>query len=83
MACSRDQVAADLHPDFCCGFIYLTSPAVAAQLVQAGAALFPHTEVEQIEESLNIYCWEETSSMSMVDFWSSIDIDARAGCRTV
>ena len=49
---SRDQVEADYHPDFCCGFLYLTTPSVGAELVQAGAVLYGDTEVEQIEDSL-------------------------------
>ena len=49
---SRSQLAADLHPDFCSGFLYLTSPRVGAELVQAGLSLYGDMEVEQIEDSL-------------------------------
>lgn len=49
---SKDQLDLDLHPDFCSGFLYLTSPAVGAALVQAGLALYGDKEVEQIEDSM-------------------------------
>ena len=49
---SRSQLASDLHPDFCSGFLYLTSPRVGAELVQAGLSLYGDMEVEQIEDSL-------------------------------
>jgi len=39
-------------PDFCVGFLSITTPGVAGQLVQAALRLYSQTEVEQIEDSL-------------------------------
>ena len=39
-------------PDFCTGFLYVTTPRVGAGLVQAGLELYNDTDVEQIEDSL-------------------------------
>jgi len=48
---SKEQVESDFHPDFCCGFLYLTTPSVGAELVQAGLSAYGNVEVEQIEDS--------------------------------
>ena len=39
-------------PDFCVGFLSITTPGVAGQLLQAALQLYSETEVEQIEDSL-------------------------------
>lgn len=49
---SEEQFPWDVIPDWCTGFLYVTTPAVGAQLVQAGYVLYNSTEVEQIEDSL-------------------------------
>ena len=49
---SKDQLEMEFHPDFCSGFLYVTSPKVGAALVQVGLALYNMTEVEQIEDSM-------------------------------
>ena len=49
---SKEQLDLDIHPDFCSGFLYLTTPLVGAALVQAGHQLYRDKEVEQIEDSL-------------------------------
>ena len=49
---SKDQMEEDIVPDFCAGFLYLTSPKVGAELVQVGAALFGDKDVTIIEDSL-------------------------------
>ena len=49
---SRAVFDRDVMPDFCIGFLYVTTPQVGAALVQAGLALFNQTEVVQIEDSL-------------------------------
>ena len=37
---SKDQIEVDIVPDFCAGFLYLTSLKVGGELVQVGVALF-------------------------------------------
>ena len=49
---SKQQFELDTMPDFCTGFLYVTTPRVGAQLVQVGHKLYRETEVEQIEDSL-------------------------------
>ena len=49
---SKQQFDLDTMPDFCTGFLYVTTPKVGAQLVQVGHKLYSGTEVEQIEDSL-------------------------------
>ena len=49
---TKEELEADIMPDFCCGFLYLTTPGVGAALVQAGLVLYGDTEVVQIEDSL-------------------------------
>ena len=39
-------------PDFCVGFLSITTPGVAGQLVQAGHLLYRDREVTHIEDSL-------------------------------
>ena len=48
----KDQLEADIVPDFCAGFLYITTPRVGAALVQVGLSLFSKTEVTLIEDSL-------------------------------
>jgi len=49
---TKEELEADIMPDFCCGFMYLTTPRVGAALVQAALVLYGDTEVVQIEDSL-------------------------------
>ena len=49
---SKEELEDDIMPDFCCGFLYLTSPTVGASLVQTALALYKNEEVVQIEDSL-------------------------------
>ena len=49
---SKEQFDADIVPDWCTGFLYITTPKVGAGLVQAGLALYNDTDVLQIEDSL-------------------------------
>jgi len=49
---TKEELEADIMPDFCCGFLYLTTPRVGAALVQAALILYGDTEVVQIEDSL-------------------------------
>merc|ERR1712198_185656 len=49
---SKEELEDDIMPDFCCGFLYLTSPKVGAALVQTALALYKNEEVVQIEDSL-------------------------------
>ena len=49
---TKEELEADIMPDFCCGFLYLTTPRVGAALVQAALTLYGDTEVVQIEDSL-------------------------------
>ena len=49
---SKDQLDIEFHPDFCSGFLYVTTPTVGAALVQVGLSLYNGTEVEQIEDSM-------------------------------
>ena len=48
----KDQLESDIVPDFCAGFLYITTPRVGAALVQVGLSLFSKTEVTLIEDSL-------------------------------
>ena len=49
---TKDQHEADILPDFCSGFLYVTSPQVGAALVQVGLALYSQTEVVVTEDYL-------------------------------
>merc|ERR1719347_235920 len=49
---SKEELEADIMPDFCCGFLYLTTPGVGTALVQAALIMYGDTEVVQIEDSL-------------------------------
>ena len=49
---TKDQLESDIVPDFCAGFLYITTPRVGAALVQVGLSLFSKTEVTLIEDSL-------------------------------
>ena len=49
---SKEQYELDTMPDFCTGFLYVTTPRVGAGLVQAGLMLYRDSDVEQIEDSL-------------------------------
>jgi len=49
---SKADLEVDVMPDFCSGFLYLTSPKVGAALVQVGLTLYPHTEVRVAEDYL-------------------------------
>ena len=48
----KDQLESDIVPDFCAGFLYLTTPRVGSALVHVGTAIFSNTEVTIIEDSL-------------------------------
>ena len=48
----KEELEADMVPDFCAGFLYLTTPQVGAALLQVGSALFSQAEVTIIEDSL-------------------------------
>ena len=49
---SKEEFDRDVMPDFCIGFLYVTTPKVGAALVQIAFSLFNQTEVVQIEDSL-------------------------------
>jgi len=49
---SKEDLEADIMPDFCSGFLYLTSPKVGAALTQVGLALYNKSEMFQIEDPL-------------------------------
>jgi len=49
---SEDQFPWSTVPDWCTGFLYITSPLVGAQLVQAGYALYNNIDVEQGEDTM-------------------------------
>ena len=49
---TKEELEDDIMPDFCCGFSYITTPAVGIRLVEAANLLYPNTEVVQIEDSL-------------------------------
>jgi len=49
---SKEEYEEDIMPDFCTGFLYVTTPRVGSALVQAGLALYRDTKTEQIEDSL-------------------------------
>ena len=49
---SKEVFDRDVMPDFCIGFLYVTTPQVGAALTQVGLALYSETEVTQIEDSL-------------------------------
>ena len=41
---AQDQLEADVLPDFCTGFLYVTRPSVGAALTQAGLELYKDSE---------------------------------------
>ena len=41
---AQDQLEADVLPDFCTGFLYVTKPSVGAALAQAGLELYKDSE---------------------------------------
>ena len=45
---SKEEYDEDVMPDFCTGFLYVTTPSVGAALVQAGLVMYGGTETEQI-----------------------------------
>jgi len=49
---TKQELDVDVMPDFCSGFLYLTSPRVGAALVQVGLSLYPNTEVVIAEDYL-------------------------------
>ena len=49
---SKDQLEEDILPDFCSGFLYITTPVVGAALVQVGLVLYSNTEVVVTEDYL-------------------------------
>merc|ERR1712025_74096 len=49
---TKEDLDVDVMPDFCSGFLYLTSPKVGAALVQVGLTLYPQTEVRVAEDYL-------------------------------
>ena len=51
---TREEIDRDFMPDFCVGFLSLTTPWVGAQLAQVGLELYgaSDTPVAQIEDSL-------------------------------
>ena len=49
---SKEEYDEDVMPDFCTGFLYVTTPRVGAALLQAGLVMYGGTETEQIEDSL-------------------------------
>jgi len=49
---TKDQLESDIVPDFCAGFLYITTPRVGAALVQVGLALLGQKDVTLIEDSL-------------------------------
>ena len=49
---ARDTVEEDRVPDWCVGWLYVTTPGVGAAIVQAGQIMFPHTEVNFPEDHL-------------------------------
>ena len=42
---TKEELEDDIMPDFCCGFSYITTPAVGIRLVEAANLLYPNTEV--------------------------------------
>lgn len=50
---SKEEIDDEVFDDFCFGFLYLTTPEVGANLVQAAALAFSgEDDIEQIEDSL-------------------------------
>ena len=49
---SKEEYEEDIMPDFCTGFLYVTTPRIGAALVQAGHVLYGETDTSQIEDSL-------------------------------
>ena len=47
-----ETVSEELVPDWCVGWLYLTTPQVGAEVVQAGLAIFPDTELNLPEDHL-------------------------------
>ena len=48
---TSDEYPAYRYPDFCFGYLYITTPSVGAALVQVGLLLYPQTEVRIIEDA--------------------------------
>ena len=49
---SKEELESDVVPDFCAGFLYVTTPKVGAALLQAGMQMFKDKETTIIEDSL-------------------------------
>jgi len=49
---SKEDLETDVMPDFCCGFLSVTTPQVGAALVQVALSMYPEKEVVQSEDSL-------------------------------
>ena len=51
---SKEEIEHDIMPDFCVGFLSLTTPDVGAQLAQVGLVMYgdSKTPITQIEDSL-------------------------------
>jgi len=49
---TKKDLKEDVMPDFCSGFLYMTSPVVGAALVQVGHYLYSGTEVRLTEDYL-------------------------------
>lgn len=49
---SKEDLEADVMPDFCCGFLSLTTPKVGCAVLQVALTLYPDKEVVQSEDSL-------------------------------
>jgi len=49
---TKEDLEDDIMPDFCSGFLYITSPRVGYKLVQAGMHMYPEKEVRIAEDYL-------------------------------
>ena len=49
---TKEELEVDILPDFCTGFLYVTTPQVGAALVQVGLVLYSQTEVVVTEDYL-------------------------------
>ena len=49
---TKEELEADILPDFCSGFLYVTTPMVGAALVQVGLMIYSKTEVVVTEDYL-------------------------------
>merc|ERR1719357_1860289 len=49
---TKDELDQDILPDFCSGFLYITTPKVGAELVQVGLSLYNKKEVVVTEDYL-------------------------------